>query len=682
MTRLRILTFNVLSEHHLKSINPLIKNKYIIDFLKSIDHDIIVLQEVSLLLIEKMIMGHTIVKTNLKENNIVLLTKLQVVSSNILKFNNHKHFIIVELKLNDIILNVVCVHLTSDAQPLSKFKRLEQLCYIKKELSKLSSKNSIIVGDFNEDLLTIPFFEEYIDVNNIGFTFDPETNPITTSLTENRLRHLYDRVLVSSNIKTLYSNIIKKEIKSDHYPYECVLEITDKWIESKKIIKSSAIIPIPLKYHEKIINIRRKYDKLYESFICCPQIELCTENYSFVELKKILEIQLDDYDKKDLKLNFKNIENIDGVSYLTGSCDEIPLLYNLKIRLGTDVKDVKDLEISFVLDKICFTDNSTKIYPTFRDAILFDQSIKGFKNCIRNVFPSADKIILGDIFLLDDNKDKELFKLFNPTKLNVIIFGKDSLKDKFYEMEMSGYFKKVDICGGYSRVLTMDNRIVHIYYSRPGEMKYDTGLYEEFLYIRDVITKMNKMELYIKCLSILVGKCKELNIYGEEYGYLDITHLAIMTAKFFIEVKFKDFLTEFFDYYSKWNYRKPIVLDNKAGACKQKNQIMIVGKSCAPYDNTIKIMNQCIFNVLINRFKGVGGCAMKEIVITADNDDAILWFNVNFKRLIPIIEVVPDARWDGLTYRFFIGSKKRDCDMVTELLDKMRELWKSNIKGV
>lgn len=132
------------------------------------------------------------------------------------EYSSHKRVIIATFNLNDRIVNVPVVHLTSDhGKGNLGAKRLAQMTTIYNktvpELSEAEKDNGadcIVIGDFNmgdggegEALSIRPDFADYWKVlcgSDPGYTFDPQLNALAAITTKTGVRRRYDRVLVRS----------------------------------------------------------------------------------------------------------------------------------------------------------------------------------------------------------------------------------------------------------------------------------------------------------------------------------------------------------------------------------------------------------------------------------------------------------------------------------------------------
>jgi poly(A) polymerase len=132
------------------------------------------------------------------------------------EYSSHKRVIIASFNLNDRIVNVPVVHLTSDhGKGNLGAKRLSQMTTIYNktvpDLSDLEKDNGadcFIIGDFNmgdggegEALSIRPDFVDCwktLCADDPGYTFDPKENALASITTKTGVRRRYDRIIVRS----------------------------------------------------------------------------------------------------------------------------------------------------------------------------------------------------------------------------------------------------------------------------------------------------------------------------------------------------------------------------------------------------------------------------------------------------------------------------------------------------
>jgi len=156
------------------------------------------------------------------------------------KFSIQKHVLVGNWLINNELLQVAVVHLTSNRAQNSVEKRKNQLNTVVDYLQK-ESGSYFIVGDFNtknnleED---VPSISNFIDIwqelhpDEAGYTFNPQVNPLAELMSLGGEAARFDRILLHSQNGNwvpesvdlfaceAVANTQEKIFPSDHFGYE------------------------------------------------------------------------------------------------------------------------------------------------------------------------------------------------------------------------------------------------------------------------------------------------------------------------------------------------------------------------------------------------------------------------------------------------------------------------------
>jgi poly(A) polymerase len=232
------------------------------------------------------------------------------------KFFGAKHVLVGTWQINEKLLHVAAVHLTSSRAENAVEKRAHQLSILLAYLQKQSG-NCLIVGDFNmrgheqENILTNANF---IDVwhklhpYEAGYTFDPDHNSLAALLSLSGKPGRLDRILLRGDyipqsidlFACKLINATKGLYPSDHFGVRAVFEV-DNNIEApiepdkmnltsvRPVYQSAIVIIPPDDVFPAIQKIRQKHDARFERWM--PHITLIygflPESY-FEEAVKII----------------------------------------------------------------------------------------------------------------------------------------------------------------------------------------------------------------------------------------------------------------------------------------------------------------------------------------------------------------------------------------------------------
>lgn len=305
---LRLMTWNVLSDIYEKHItNMQLRQDAIFDYIEASNCDIICLQEVTneffTALTSRFHGNYQLAKTDLKTNNLAILSKIPFSSFDLVTLNTNKQILCVHFAK---LMTISVVHLTSNYQSDKRggggsgnviTKRNLQLSQLIHHLSGLQSIDSsapdcsVIIGDFNTgdniDLLTDATYRE---VALPEYTYNPETNRFARLMSLTQRLEKYDRCFYHNNSShetlSIQSCTVDTENKlSDHYPVLISMKYRgddhksshDTTVAEKKRVlstpnKFSLSIVIPIKYWKQITTMSHRYEMNWKKWM--PHVHL------------------------------------------------------------------------------------------------------------------------------------------------------------------------------------------------------------------------------------------------------------------------------------------------------------------------------------------------------------------------------------------------------------------------
>jgi uncharacterized protein (UPF0248 family) len=149
--RFRILSYNILNNETLCD-----RIGGIVDYIINTNADVVCLQEVSNILLEKLkiLPQYELVVTDLKDNNVAFISKCKIDKTDIISMKGKQALKIIINDQNDMPVQFIGLHLTSDHQQKADDKRKEQLATI---ISNIDTAMPVfIMGDFNIAFDKIP----------------------------------------------------------------------------------------------------------------------------------------------------------------------------------------------------------------------------------------------------------------------------------------------------------------------------------------------------------------------------------------------------------------------------------------------------------------------------------------------------------------------------------------------
>lgn len=304
LTSLNIITYNILSDEYKQGfIKPSLRMDAIVDLLRECKAEIIVLQEVSLIMMRRLMkegwMKDKFVsdKPNLKhfDSHRTIIIANYPFELYAYDYSKRKQFLAASWKLNDKPFHLGAVHLSSNRADNAKKIREEQLTSLTDFLNHLEG-DYMIAGDFNMREEEGASFFNTRQLEDLWTTFHPNDKGYTFDTTKNLLAEFFslskepgrlDRMLLHSStsdwkaegIELMACDEMAKGIyPSDHFGLTARLAFQKK--ESTKVslqhiqpVYQSAIVIIPPEDKWTTIQqLRKKYDSKVKRWM--PHITL------------------------------------------------------------------------------------------------------------------------------------------------------------------------------------------------------------------------------------------------------------------------------------------------------------------------------------------------------------------------------------------------------------------------
>lgn len=628
--KIKIMSFNILSDVYEKHITNMDKRlSEIKSFLENSNADIICLQEVTdkaLPDLEKT--GYLIHKTDTKTNNVAILSK--IAPSHFTTFglgNIEKQAIMCIYNFeNNLKLNVVGIHLTSNTNRNAKSTRTQQINRILQYLSINGEPNSptIILGDTNEPdrIEQLCKFED--SGNSLIPTYNPEKNKLANKLSDTGGIHRYDRIY-SLMLNCLSFNVIENNTISDHYAVIGEYEL-NPFFESNEehnlnnIVatnKTSLCLILPHnlqkllpKYNEnwpQHINIFWPFipEKLFDKYSDLIKNELEKLNFEpfVVNFNNISQLNHEKntticyHFDDEIKQNIKQIRKV--VSKIVGFPNDEKNIH-MSLELCPNDEEIKN--------KITKKYNSIKI-PSYNVNALYLISCENstemlIKSMITFKKPSRNDYIQKVIDFLSQFDLKvclcgsDAFNLESEdSDVDILCMGnfeRNDIFDQLYKpiMQCGLFYKCLVVKNDYTYELKLhsDFTTVDIHYvnlSNKADKYYQNSftLYEDPSLIK---TLVKNYETFIQCLKYVRQLLKKNSMYGQQYCYLSGISLAILTG--FIVNNYKiNTLEEFILTLKNFDFEQIISLDKKTYTRHTKSdQFIVILQPSAPYANTVR----------------------------------------------------------------------------------------------
>ncbi|KST65189.1 poly(A) polymerase [Mastigocoleus testarum] len=310
---LNVVSFNVLhDQYEAEKIQTAKRIPAIFQHLRKSDADIIAIQEATpnflkLLLSETWVrndyyVSESIDGENVKPSGNLLMSRLPFTLVEH-RFSIHKRLMVGTYKINGEILQVGVVHLTSDRAQNAAEKRKYQLNTLLKYLQNQPG-DSLIVGDFNTrgkqlqeilDLYDFTDLWEELHPEQLGYTFDPQHNPLAELMSLEGEAARFDRILLHSVDRKFSAHSINlfacepitgtNIYPSDHFGMRAEIDINSCLLDEKKqdlksispksnslksispTYRSAIVIIPPEEVLAEIQNVRYFHDPRYKRWM-------------------------------------------------------------------------------------------------------------------------------------------------------------------------------------------------------------------------------------------------------------------------------------------------------------------------------------------------------------------------------------------------------------------------------
>jgi hypothetical protein len=522
---------------------------------------------------------------------------------------------------NNIKLNVVGIHLTSNTNRNAKSTRTQQINRILQYLSINGEPNSptVILGDTNEPDRIEQLYNFDDSNGSTEPTYNPQKNLLARKLSDTGGVYRYDRIYTQM-LKCNSFGVIENNIISDHYSVTGIYEINEQ-IETMTTITSTnktalCILP-PLdiqqilpRYNENWephINIFWPFipEQLFEKYADLIKRDL--ENINFEPFTiNLNNVDSFDHEKNstvfygfddDIKQRIKQIRKI--VSKLIGFPNEDKFIH-LSLELCPNDSNVKRKVIhkynqlhlpSFLVNTLYMIscENSTEmlirnmitlIKPSRQEFIthvisfLSKFNVKVFL-CGSDAFDLQSEDSDVDILCQGSRCRNEFFELLQKPILQCGLFYKCVVvkNDYTYELKLYSDFTTVDV--HYVNITDRSDK----YYQNSFTLYEDPNL---------VKTMVKNYDVFRQCLKYVRKLLKDNKMYGQQYCYLSGISLAILTA--FVVNNYKvGSLEEFIASLAEFDFDQIISLEKRSYARQTKSdQFMVILQPSSPYANTVR----------------------------------------------------------------------------------------------
>ncbi len=649
---LSIITLNCLIDKydkHLTDLKP--RMPVILKYLQEYSADVVCLQEITLKFKEQLlecpfIREHYYVTNN--EPKIfgqLILSKYQPACQNLVTLDgNHmkKYLQMGFLNKFEELVEIINLHLTSDKQTNSDYKRQEQLTQL---FSEIQADKVIVVGDFNHD----DNFHEMSGFRDVwkelcpgqeGFTFDYLENGLTSKTTKSFLRSRIDKILYKNiqplRIQLAFNESVKDIWASDHFgllskinvnQIQPVSEVPD----SQKIqIKPGTILCLVLEpvYWKYLNTIRSKYDDgyskiaphvtLFQKFVSpeeFPQIrdqihprqqKVVFDQVEIFELTQKLAVVLTTSEESsiiDLRANLEKCLNmkIDSRPHITlAIVDSSQTALRLKKEIGSCILKRHSIEVS--LSSISFLHKCGPQYRVF-DHIgsLRKTSVKDLIIDLVENFCFIYQIeLVGSRAYGIEDSDYDYILIGN---LTIPSFSQQCV----CLSKMSPYFKYVKFIDGRIptlNLITQDGDEINLIYQK----KYDISIgVQNSIDSVKIIKKMvsEQYQLFVDCYQLVRVWAKRRHIYGSKYGYLNGITWMILTLNAFRKLDFdhkKMFIRKFFKYYANFDWKEPINIMKFSAKKETQCDQMIFIRNVRPGDYLVRTLSPSTWKVIKEEF--------------------------------------------------------------------------------
>ena len=621
----KIMSFNILSDIYDKKITNLDKRiSQITNFISESNVDILCLQEVTDKIIPELEKTNYLIhKTDTKNNNIAILSKIPPITFSVFNLGNiEKQAIFCVFNLeNNIKLNIVGIHLTSNTNRNAKSTRTQQINKILEYLSINGEPNSptVILGDTNEPDRIEQLYNFNDSNGSTIFTYNSKQNLLASKISDTISCFRYDRIYTQL-LKCNNFNVIENNIISDHYPIIGEYQIEEIIENPSNFITSTNKTSLCILLDHELTEIIPKYNKNWMQHINIfwPFIpEYLFSKYSDQireNLKKInfnsFEIDLKKINSFDHEINstifYEFDDNINQrirqirkiVSKIVGFPNEEKFIH-LSLELCNNDENSKQKiiqkycykNLSFCANALYMISCENSDEMIIRNMITFSKpSRQQFISCVINFFTKFNLNVFlcgSDIFeVSSDDSDIDilafgnidrnlLFNLIETPILQCGMFYKlTRIKNEHtYELKLCSDFISVDFH-------YVNNNDITEKYSQ-----HSLTLYED---PNTILKYIKKHDLFKLCLRHIRKLFKDNKMYGQQYFYLSGISIAILTAFIFHKNEINT-IEDFVVALSIFDFEQIISINKTTFTRENKSDFfLVILQPSFPYANTVR----------------------------------------------------------------------------------------------
>lgn len=621
-----VMSFNVLSDVYDKHITNMDKRlNDIRSFIEKSKADIICLQEVTdkvLPDLEKT--GYLIHKTDTKTNNVAILSKIPPCHFSTFGLGNMEKqatLCIYNLE-NNLKLNVIGIHLTSNTNRNAKSTRTQQMNRILHYLSINGEPTApiIILGDTNEPDKVEQLYKFIDSGGSLEPTYNPQKNLLARKLSDTGGIYRYDRIY-SQMLKCNNFNVIENNTISDHYAVVGQYELLPyDFVETQCIVptnKTALCILLP----SEIQQMLPKYNENWMQHI----------NVFWPYIPEQLFEKYSDLIRDNLKkINFEPFAiNLNVVSSFNHEKNS-----TIFYEFGEDIKQCVK-QIRKIVSKLIGFPNEEKFIHLSLELVPNDQVSKQkvihkyetmhIPNFLMNTLymisceNSTEMLIRNMITLKKPPRQEyisQVLAFFSKFNVKIFLCGSDAFdlqsddsdidilcqgireRNEFFE----ALYKPILQCGLFYKCITVKNdytyelklysdfTTVDLHYvnmTDRSDRYYQNSftLYEDPNIVRSMV---KNYDVFIQCLKYVRKLLKDNKMYGQQYCYLSGISLAILTA--FIVNNYKTTsLEEFILALKEFDFEQIISLEKRSFNRQTKSdQFIVILQPSSPYANTVR----------------------------------------------------------------------------------------------
>lgn len=594
--------------------------------------------------------------------DLLILSKLPFSHIKLFKLSKYKYALRCTLLIDNQYVDIYNVHLSANNMRDCIALRKEQLGKIYRFMAH--HKTNIIIGDTNLEDGEEPNINNFIDCWNElnignGYTYCPSENKLAEQMSNGKTNRRYDRIYIS-NKKSILQAVEGKVITtkfnnmhpSDHYPLLIKFIKTNKIEDNVTKNTTLAIVPPYHIYHE-INNIVKKYMDKYTNFSNC--IKLLPEFVPVDKYNNEHRVMIKNIVDKYLPCKMKLVSpkyfidnNMFTVYFDTDSKEiinmqkELSVVKNSNFKLHNSELDLDKPYLKIVLkiasfanemDAIKLTKNISgntydfMIYSLSYLKLNLDKFINNetyqinskfniytseqLKEFIKNI-PEMNVIVVGSHGTNTENEYSDIDFLISSknswiyAKDIIVTYCQDSLIFKNIIPIANKWLNKI-------KLITIDNIEIELIYLQsnipiididPSKLNDDDiliySLYSDMCYMNNILDQNSNYRNYIKYTK---QWAKNKRVYGHTFGYpcgISINIMAIKIIMLYSPQTLNEFIVKFKEYYSDYNFKEPIKLNNIPYIKKTKSDDILCIIKPTYNDNTMRTATNTTLNILKN----------------------------------------------------------------------------------